>query len=183
MDGKFNYMKFWQKIVELFELDDMWAQETLDWWNMEIFGNKRGNPFLAIADVEEEDDDNNVIVKARAQAAKRKAAACEAATSESGEPESEEDPSVTHHSTPTPTSPMHRTSTPLSMPPGSPLSDFEEELQDAVAGHPPRLQRTRHDEPKDKTILAPRRGPAQGTAASPRTAGKGRAGKGRSSRR
>jgi hypothetical protein len=34
MDGKFDYMKFWQKIVELFELDDTWAQETLDWWNM-----------------------------------------------------------------------------------------------------------------------------------------------------
>ena len=34
IDGQFDYRMFHKSIVELFKVEDMWAQETLEWWNM-----------------------------------------------------------------------------------------------------------------------------------------------------
>ncbi|KAK0188833.1 hypothetical protein F5146DRAFT_1140393 [Armillaria mellea] len=49
-DGKFNLEKFYEVIVDMYEdfSEDLWAMESLVWWNKEIFGNSEGA-----------DDDNN----------------------------------------------------------------------------------------------------------------------------
>jgi hypothetical protein len=36
-DGKFNLQKFYDNIVSLFELDERWANETLNWWNQYVY--------------------------------------------------------------------------------------------------------------------------------------------------
>ncbi|KAF8269196.1 hypothetical protein EI94DRAFT_1799482 [Lactarius quietus] len=42
MDGLFDYKVFFNMIIEIFNQDEDWKQDTIQWWNMEVFGNKNG---------------------------------------------------------------------------------------------------------------------------------------------
>ncbi|KAI9435703.1 hypothetical protein H4582DRAFT_2079310 [Lactarius indigo] len=41
-DGKFNYQDFADMLFQVFKQDDKWTDETIWWWNVELFGNENG---------------------------------------------------------------------------------------------------------------------------------------------
>ncbi|KAI9431818.1 hypothetical protein H4582DRAFT_2062416 [Lactarius indigo] len=41
-DGKFDYQDFADMLFQVFKQDDKWTDETIRWWNVELFGNENG---------------------------------------------------------------------------------------------------------------------------------------------
>jgi len=37
-DGTFDAVDFFDQLMELFEDDEEWVQDTLNWWNERVFG-------------------------------------------------------------------------------------------------------------------------------------------------
>ena len=33
-DGQFNYSVFYEMVIQIFELDKEWKEDTLAWWNV-----------------------------------------------------------------------------------------------------------------------------------------------------
>ncbi|KAH8977902.1 hypothetical protein EDB86DRAFT_3091303 [Lactarius hatsudake] len=41
-DGKFDYQDFADMLFQVFKHDDDWTEQTIRWWNVELFGNENG---------------------------------------------------------------------------------------------------------------------------------------------
>ncbi|KAI9431146.1 hypothetical protein H4582DRAFT_2085408 [Lactarius indigo] len=41
-DGKFDYQDFADMLFQVFKHDDNWTEQTIRWWNVELFGNENG---------------------------------------------------------------------------------------------------------------------------------------------
>ncbi|KAH9024767.1 hypothetical protein EDB85DRAFT_1894198 [Lactarius pseudohatsudake] len=41
-DGKFDYQDFTDMLFQVFKHDDDWTEQTIRWWNVELFGNENG---------------------------------------------------------------------------------------------------------------------------------------------
>ncbi|KAH8979992.1 hypothetical protein EDB86DRAFT_3088353 [Lactarius hatsudake] len=41
-DGKFNYQDFTDMLFQVFKHNDNWTEQTIQWWNVELFGNENG---------------------------------------------------------------------------------------------------------------------------------------------
>ncbi|KAH9167311.1 hypothetical protein EDB89DRAFT_2232445, partial [Lactarius sanguifluus] len=41
-DGKFDYQDFVDMLFQVFKHDDIWTEQTIRWWNVELFGNENG---------------------------------------------------------------------------------------------------------------------------------------------
>ncbi|KAI9430528.1 hypothetical protein H4582DRAFT_2063689 [Lactarius indigo] len=41
-DGKFDYQDFVDMLFQIFKQGDKWTNETIWWWNIELFGNENG---------------------------------------------------------------------------------------------------------------------------------------------
>ncbi|KAH8982024.1 hypothetical protein EDB92DRAFT_1820038 [Lactarius akahatsu] len=39
-DGKFDYQDFADMLFQVFKHDDDWTEQTIQWWNVELFGNE-----------------------------------------------------------------------------------------------------------------------------------------------
>ncbi|KAF8263533.1 hypothetical protein EI94DRAFT_1703920 [Lactarius quietus] len=71
MDGLFDYDVFFNVIVEIFDQDEEWKQDTIQWWNKEVFGNEHG---FKIMRTSTGPVTNGALAKAKMQAARRRAA-------------------------------------------------------------------------------------------------------------
>ncbi|KAF8262121.1 hypothetical protein EI94DRAFT_1705017 [Lactarius quietus] len=77
MDSLFDYKVFFNMIIEIFDQDEDWKQDTIQWWNMEVFGNKNGFKVMKISTGP---TINGALAKAKMQAAKCQAAKLSART-------------------------------------------------------------------------------------------------------
>ncbi|KAF8267155.1 hypothetical protein EI94DRAFT_1701250 [Lactarius quietus] len=77
VDGLFDYEVFFNMIIEIFDQDEDWKQDTIQWWNMEVFGNKNGFKVMRISTGP---TINGALAKAKIQAAKCRAAKLSAQT-------------------------------------------------------------------------------------------------------
>ncbi|KAH8977307.1 hypothetical protein EDB86DRAFT_2838038 [Lactarius hatsudake] len=41
-DGKFDYQDFADMLFQVFKHNDDWTEQTIQWWNVELFGNENG---------------------------------------------------------------------------------------------------------------------------------------------
>ncbi|KAH9177216.1 hypothetical protein EDB89DRAFT_1902451 [Lactarius sanguifluus] len=67
-DGAFNYEDFADTLFQVLQENKEWADETIRWWNKELFGHESGR---RIAGQRRENNPNGFLAKARAHAAKR----------------------------------------------------------------------------------------------------------------
>ncbi|KAF8257534.1 hypothetical protein EI94DRAFT_1708898 [Lactarius quietus] len=73
----FDYEVFFNMIIEIFDQDEDWKQDTIQWWNMEVFGNKNG---FKVMKINTGPTINGALAKAKMQAAKCQAAKLSART-------------------------------------------------------------------------------------------------------
>ncbi|KAH9162307.1 hypothetical protein EDB89DRAFT_2079838 [Lactarius sanguifluus] len=66
-DGAFNYEDFADTLFQVLQENKEWADETIRWWNKELFGHESGR---RIAGQRRENNPNGFLAKARAHAAK-----------------------------------------------------------------------------------------------------------------
>ncbi|KAJ6488771.1 hypothetical protein C8R45DRAFT_929479 [Mycena sanguinolenta] len=73
-DGKFDYEKFFNRIVDLFaDADDPWVVETLEWYQKGIFGC--GGHIGGSDGEESRDDEDSEVARIRARRAARSSTA------------------------------------------------------------------------------------------------------------
>ncbi|KAH9019021.1 hypothetical protein EDB85DRAFT_2154100 [Lactarius pseudohatsudake] len=69
-DEDFDYEEFADNIFKVFDENEEWAEQTIRWWNMELFGKEDGSK---LTEPTQANASNGFLAKARAQTAKRRA--------------------------------------------------------------------------------------------------------------
>ncbi|KAH8989012.1 hypothetical protein EDB86DRAFT_2831772 [Lactarius hatsudake] len=69
-DEDFDYEEFADNIFHVFDENEEWAEQTIRWWNMELFGKEDGSKLMGPTQA---NTSNGFLAKARAQTAKRHA--------------------------------------------------------------------------------------------------------------
>ncbi|KAI9445703.1 hypothetical protein BJY52DRAFT_422297 [Lactarius psammicola] len=67
-DGSFDYEEFADLLFQVFQQDEDWTNETIQWWNKELFGHEKGKRVAGLA---RRNNPNGFLAKAKAQAVKR----------------------------------------------------------------------------------------------------------------